>query len=154
MGFWVFCTWVFSIIPKLMAFILVHISIFIKRCYNLQARDSGNNFCRFLFLGYPKRNNFIPSRSQKKQPETTRHDQKRSETKLFGKIILCNKNNCITNKNFTCWKLSEHIWSPEQRVRTTTIPQIWQLKKQNLWGKSAGITMNWNLCHRRLDFVF
>ena len=31
-----------------------------------QPRDSGNDFCQFSFLGYPKRNDFVPSRSQKK----------------------------------------------------------------------------------------
>ena len=33
-------------------------------------RDSGNDFCRFSFLGYPKRNDFVPSRTQKNQPGT------------------------------------------------------------------------------------
>ena len=36
----------------------------------LGGRDSGNNFCRFSFLGYPKRNDFVPSCTQK----TTRND--------------------------------------------------------------------------------
>ena len=39
--------------------------------YHPESRDNWNDFCRFSFLGYPKRNNFVPSRSQK---ETTRND--------------------------------------------------------------------------------
>ena len=34
-----------------------------------RSRDSGNDFCCFSFLGYPKRNDFIPSCIQKKRPE-------------------------------------------------------------------------------------
>ena len=47
-------------------------------------RDSGNDFCRFSFLGYPKRNDFVPSRTQKclfsvgSEKYTTRKDQKRT----------------------------------------------------------------------------
>ena len=34
-------------------------------------RDSVNNFCRFSFLGYQKRNDSVPSCSQQKLQETT-----------------------------------------------------------------------------------
>ena len=37
----------------------------------LDLRDSENDFCCFSFPGYPKRNDFVTSRSQKKQPEIT-----------------------------------------------------------------------------------
>ena len=58
-------------------------------------RDSGNYFCCFSFLGYPKRNDFVPSRTQKNatrndarlvsdlkntRPGTTRNHQERPET--------------------------------------------------------------------------
>ena len=43
------CTWQ-SLRPVLTTILVPPIS-----------RDSGNDFCRFLFLGYPKRNDFVPS---------------------------------------------------------------------------------------------
>ena len=39
--------------------------------FKLQSRDSGNDFCRDSFLGYPERNDFVPSRTQK---NPTRND--------------------------------------------------------------------------------
>ena len=38
-------------------------------CMPISARDSGNNFCCFSFLRYPKRNDFVLSHIQKKRPE-------------------------------------------------------------------------------------
>ena len=35
----------------------------------LSTRGGGNNFCHFLFLAYPKRNDFVLSWMQKKRPE-------------------------------------------------------------------------------------
>ena len=49
-----------------------------------QTRDSGNDFCHFSFLGYPKRNDFVPSLTQKMTrnnahlvSDLTIHDQER-----------------------------------------------------------------------------
>ena len=39
--------------------------------YPPASRDSGNHFCQISVLGYPKRYDFVPSRIQKKRPETT-----------------------------------------------------------------------------------
>ena len=66
---WSQCSWIFFL------------SAFLQNCFlcwdcwnsdvSPTLRDSGNDFCRFSFLGYPKRNDFVPSWSQKKRPGTT-----------------------------------------------------------------------------------
>ena len=51
-------------------------------------RDIENEFCRFSFLGYLKRNDFVPIHNQKKQPETMSYGK---VARAAGKdSILCN----------------------------------------------------------------
>ena len=58
----------------------------------LWSRDSGNEFCRFSFLEYSKRNDFVPSHTQKKRPEMTvvqccflsKHNQEQPKTNQVG----------------------------------------------------------------------